>query len=84
MGDEADPSIGDERVKQKASDIQQEYRIAVTQGTISGSSRVVCENWEQLKNLWGRSAAAVCLTNCRTAISHAEKQSEFNDHNKMN
>ena len=36
------------RVKQSAQDIQQEYRIAVTQGSRSGSSQVVCENWEQL------------------------------------
>ena len=62
MGDQADPNkykavitdqrknmkIGYERVKQKARDIRQEYRIAVTQGTRSGSSRVLCENWEQL------------------------------------
>ena len=55
--------IGYERVKQKAPDIRQEHRIGVTQGTRSGSSRVACENWEQLKNLWGVSAAAVCLIN---------------------
>ena len=66
IGDEADPNeykasisdqrknmkIGYERVKQKARDIQQEYKIAVTQGTRSGSCQVVCENWEQLKILW--------------------------------
>ena len=37
--------IGYERVKQKARDIRQEYRIAVKQGTRSRSSRVVHENW---------------------------------------
>ena len=98
MGDEADPNkykalitdqrknmkIAYERVKQKARDIRQEYRIAVTQGTRFGSSRVVYENWEQLKILWGGSAAAVCLTNCRTTILHAEKQSDFNEHDEMN
>ena len=97
MGDEADPNkykalitdqrknmkIGYERVKQKAN-IRQEYRIAVTQGTKPGSSRVVCENWEQLKILWAGSAAAIWLTNCRTTILHAEKQSDFNDHDEMN
>ena len=86
MGNEADPNkykalitdqrknmkIGYERVKQKARDIRQEYSIAVTQGTRSGSSRVVCENWEQLKD------------NCRTTILHAEKQSDFNAHDEMN
>ena len=98
MGGEADPNkykalitdqiknkkIGYERVKQKARNIRQEYRIAVTQGTRSESSQVVCDNWERLKFLWERSAAALWLTNCRTTISHAEKQSDFNDHDEMN
>ena len=98
MGDEADPNkckvlitdqrknmkTGHERVKQKACHIRQEYGIAVTQGTKSGSSRAVCENWEQLKILWGGSAASVCLTNCRTTILRAEKQSDFNNHDEMN
>ena len=98
IGDEADPNkykalitdqrknmkIGYERVKQKARDIGQEYRTAVTQGTRSGSSRDVCEKWEQLKILWGGSAAAAWLTNCRAIISHAEKQSDFNYHDEMN
>ena len=62
MGDKADPNkhkalITDQRKnmkieyeigKQKARDILQEYRIGVIQGTRSGSSRVVCENWEQI------------------------------------
>ena len=76
--------IGCERIKQKARDIRQENTIAVTQGTGSGRSRVACENWEQLKILWGGSAAAVCLTNCRTTILHAEKQSDFNNDDEMN
>ena len=55
-GDEADPNkykalitdqrknmkIGYERVKQKARDIRQEYRITIMQCTRSGSSRVIC------------------------------------------
>ena len=98
MGDQADPNkykvlitdqrknmkIGYERVKLKARNIRHEYRIAVTQGTRSGSSRVVCENWEQLKILWGGCAAAVCLTKCKTTILNAEKQSDFNDHDEIN
>ena len=98
MGDEADPNkyktqitdqrknmkTGYERVKQKARDIRQEYRIALTQGIRSGSSRVACENWKQLKILWGGSAVAVCLKNCGTTILHAEKQSDFNDDGEMN
>ena len=32
----------------------------------------------------GESAAAVCLTNCRTTILHAEKQSDFNNDDEMN
>ena len=59
MGDEADPNkykalitdqrknlkIGYERVKRKAHDIRQEYRIVVTQGSRSGSSLKVCKYW---------------------------------------
>ena len=44
----------------------------------------MCDNWERLKILWERSAAALWLTNCRTTISHAEKQSDFNNHDEMN
>ena len=98
MGNKADPNkyraliidqrknmkTGSKRVKQKAYNIQQEYRIPVTQGTRSGSSGVVCENWEQLNILWGGSAAAVCFTNCRTTTLCAEKQSDFNNHDEMN
>ena len=98
MGDEAVPKkykalitdqrksmkIGYERVKQKARDIRQECRIAVTQGAASRSSRVVCENWEQLKIFGGGSAVGVYLTNGRTTILHAEKQSDLNNDDEMN
>ena len=32
----------------------------------------------------GESTAAVCLTNCRATILHAEKQSDFNNDGEMN
>ena len=81
MRDETDPNnyktlitdkknmkTGHDRVKRKARDIRQEYRIAVTQGTRSGSSRAVCKHW---------------LTNCRTTTFHAKK-SDFNNDDEMN
>ena len=90
MGDEADSNkyntlitdqrknmkIRYERGKQEARNIRQEFKIAVAQVTRSESSRVVYEIWVQLKILWGGSAADVCLINCRTTISHAEKESD--------
>lgn len=40
--------------------------------------------WQQLKILWGGSAAALCLTNCRTTILHAEKQRDCNNNYEIN
>ena len=45
--------IGYERIKQKVKDVRQDYRKAVTEGRRSGSGKLVCENWDQLKTLWG-------------------------------
>ena len=60
--------IGYDRVKQKIKDIRQDYRKAVTEGQRSGSGRLVCENWDTLKNLWGGSPATVAITNQITSI----------------
>ena len=45
--------IGYERVKQKVKDIRQEYRKAVTEGRRSGSGKLVADNWDLLKKIWG-------------------------------
>ena len=60
--------IGYDRVKQKIKDIRQDYRKAVMEGRRSGSGRLVCENWDTLKNLWGGSPATVAITNQITSI----------------
>ena len=57
-----------DRVKQKIKDIRQDYRKAVTEGRRSGSGRLVCENWDTLKNLWGGPPATVAITNQITSI----------------
>ena len=65
--------LGYDRIKQKAKDIRQDYRKAVTEGRRSGSGKLVCENWDTLKLLWGGSPATKSIQNsCSTLISEAD------------
>ena len=51
--------IGYQRIKQKIKDLRQDYRNAVTVGRRSGSGKLVEDNWDILKNIWGGSPAVV-------------------------
>lgn len=55
--------MGYERIKEKAKAIRQAYRKAVTEGRRSGSGKLVCDNWDKLKILWGGSRVVTTLTN---------------------
>ena len=66
--DEKAIKIGYERVKQKAKDIRQLYRKAVTEGRRSGSGKVVCDNWDLLKNIWAGSPATSYISNPISSI----------------
>jgi len=61
--------LGYDRVKQKIRDIRQDYRKAVTEGRRSGSGRIVCDNWDRLKNLWGGSPSTTALLNAIGSFS---------------
>jgi len=56
-------------VKQKIKDIRQDYRKAVTDGRRSGSGKIVCENWDTLKLLWGSSPSTTSITNAVESFS---------------
>ena len=42
---------GYERIKQKVKDMRQDHSKAVTEGRRSGRGKLVCDNWDILKNL---------------------------------
>ena len=44
---------GYHRVKEKVKALRQDYRKAVTEGRRSGTGKLVCDNWNRLKLLWG-------------------------------
>jgi len=60
-------SVGYTRIKAKVKEIRQNYRKAVTEGQRSGSGKVVCDNWEELKVIWGGSPATVTIKNSVTS-----------------
>ena len=53
INDKKQIRTGYERVKQKVKDIRQEYRKAVTERRRSGSRKLVADNWDLLKKIWG-------------------------------
>lgn len=65
--------MGYERIKEKVKAIRQAYRKAVTEGRRSGGGKLVYDNWDKLKTLWGRSPAVTTLTN---SISSFESYSQ--------
>ena len=44
----------------KVKEVRQDYRKAVASGRRSGCGKLICENWDTLKTLWGGSPAT-CL-----------------------
>ena len=67
---------GYERIKQKVKDIRQDYRKAVTEGRRSGSGKLVCENWDTLKVIWGGSPATPTLPNSISSLNPEEEDLE--------
>ena len=64
---------GYERIKQKTKDIRQDYRKAVNEGRRSGSGKIVCDNWDRLKSLWGGSPCTTALPNAVESYSYEEE-----------
>lgn len=68
--------LGYERVKTKTKEIRQSYRKAVSEGRQSGSGRIVCDNWEKLKSIWGGSPATKSVE--RSVFSYLQED-EYSD-----
>lgn len=60
---------GYDRIKTKSKEIRQNYRKAVGEGRRSGSGKIVCDNWDKLKAIWGGSPATTCIDNSISSIS---------------
>ena len=76
--------IGYQRIKQKIKDLRQDYSNAVTVGRRSGSGKLVEDNWEILKNIWGGSPAAINLRNARCFLQNQLSDKKDNESGNMN
>ena len=65
------------RIKAKTKEIHQNYRKAVTEWQRSGSGRVVCDHWEELKALWGGSPAPVTIRNAVISTQAGQDEEDF-------
>eukprot|EP00794_Sanderia_malayensis_P020862 gene20862-22914_t len=52
---------GYERIKSKIKGIRQNFKKAVTEGTHSGSGRLMVENWDSLVFIWGGCPSVSCV-----------------------
>jgi len=57
-------------------EIRQNYRKAVTEGQRLGSGKVVCDNWEKLKVIWGGSPATVTIKNSVTSAQFDDEDED--------
>ena len=76
--------IGYQRIKQKIKDLRQDYRNAVTVGRRSGSGKLVQDNWDVLKNIWGGSPAVINLRNAHCSLQTELSDKEDNENGNMN
>ena len=67
--------MGYQRIREKVKEVRQDYRKAVTSGRRSGSGKLICENWDTLKTLWGGSPATGCIVNPLTSLEQLENES---------
>ena len=70
---------GYERVKEKSKALRQQYRKAVTEGRRSGSGRLVCDNWDTLKTLWGGSPAVMKVNNSLTSLDGNNSENDSDE-----
>ena len=71
-GDKKLTKMGYQRIKAKVKEVRQQYRKAVTEGRRSGSGRIVCDNWELLKSIWGGSPATTTISNAVCSFDDKE------------
>ena len=72
---------GYDQIKTKCKEIRQNYRKAVTEGSRSGSGKIVCDNWESLKSIWGGSPATKAITNAISSydVEYSAEEEEETD-----
>ena len=75
---------GYQKIKQKIKDLRQDYKNAVTVGRRSGSGKLVEDNWDILKNIWGGSPAVINLRNARCSLQNELSDKEDNESGNMN
>ena len=71
---------GYDRIKTKAKEIRQNYRKAGSEGKHSGSGKIVCDNWEKLKSIWGGSPSTACIENSASSISMDDEVNPFKEY----
>ena len=76
--------IGYQRIKQKLKDLREDYRNAVTVGRRSGSGKLVEDNWDIPKNIWGSSLAIINLRNALCSLQNELSDKEDNESGNMN
>ena len=64
--------IGYERVNHKIDDVRQDYWKTVNEGRRSGIGKLVIDNWNLLKDLWGSSLATTAKSNSCSTIKDKE------------
>ena len=76
--------IGYQRIEQKIKDLRQDYRNALTSGRRSGGGKLVEDNWDILKNIWGVSPAVINLRNARCSLQNELSDKKDNESGNMN
>ena len=69
--------IGYDRIKTKIKEVRQDYRKAVNERRRSGSGKLVCDNWDLLKTLWGGSPATESIINSQATLRVAGDEDDL-------
>ena len=64
--------MGYQRIREKVKEVIQDYQKSVTSERRSGSRKLICDNWDTIKTLWGRSPATCCIMHPLTFLEQLE------------
>ena len=71
---------GYDRIREKIKVLRQDYRVAVNNGTKSGSGKIIRENWDDLTKIWAGSPATKAIKNgCTTRGINGERTGEIRE-----
>lgn len=57
------------KIRKKVKEVRQEYRRVINEEPRSGSGKLVCQNWNLVKNLSVGSPATVTVSNSRSSFN---------------